>query len=50
MPALSKIAYHLRYVEIPVSIKLKTDQFHRTPILGSVWFVNHDKHRIKRRQ
>ena len=29
LPSLSKIRYRLRYVEIPIAIKLKTDQFHR---------------------
>lgn len=30
----SKIKYRLRYVEIPLSIKLKTDQFHRVRYWG----------------
>ena len=29
LPALTKIKYQLRYVEIPLAIKLKTDQFKR---------------------
>lgn len=34
LPNLSKIKYRLRYVEIPVGIKLKTDQFRRTRYWG----------------
>lgn len=34
LPAESKIKYRLRYVEIPMSIKLKTDQFRRTSYWG----------------
>ena len=34
LPAESKIKYRLRYVEIPLSIKLKTDQFRRTAYWG----------------
>jgi len=34
LPADSKIKYRLRYVEIPMSIKLKTDQFRRTSYWG----------------
>ena len=30
LPSLSKITYHLRYVEVPLAIKLKTNQFNRT--------------------
>lgn len=34
LPTLTKIKYRLRYVEIPLAIKLKTDQFHRTRYWG----------------
>ncbi|MDP2336616.1 MAG: outer membrane beta-barrel protein [Bacteroidota bacterium] len=34
LPPLSKIRYRLRYVEIPMSIKLKTDQFRRVRYWG----------------
>lgn len=34
LPAATKIRYRLRYVEIPLAIKLKTDQFHRTRYWG----------------
>lgn len=34
LPRLSKIKYRLRYVEIPLAIKLKTDQFRRTRYWG----------------
>jgi len=34
LPAISKIKYRLRYVEVPLAIKLKTDQFHRTKYWG----------------
>lgn len=34
LPPLTKIKYQLRYVEIPVAIKLKTDQFRRTRYWG----------------
>ena len=34
LPAESQIKYRLRYVEIPMSIKLKTDQFRRTSYWG----------------
>jgi len=34
LPAQSKIKYRLRYVEVPLAIKLKTDQFHRTRYWG----------------
>jgi hypothetical protein len=34
LPAESKIKYRLRYVEIPLSIKLKTDHFNRTAYWG----------------
>ena len=34
LPPLTKIKYMLRYVEIPVAIKLKTDQYHRTRYWG----------------
>jgi len=34
LPALSKIRYRLRYVEIPLAIKLKTDQFKRVRYWG----------------
>lgn len=30
LPSLTKIKYMLRYVDIPIAIKLKTDQYHRT--------------------
>jgi len=36
LPPLSKIKYRLRYVEIPLSIKLKTDQFHRIRYWGQL--------------
>ena len=38
MPAHSKIKYRLRYVEIPVTIKLKTDQFNRVRYWGIFGF------------
>lgn len=34
LPAVSKIKYRLRYVEIPLAIKLKTDHFQRTSYWG----------------
>lgn len=34
LPALTKITYHLRYIEIPLAIKLKTDQFNRVRYWG----------------
>lgn len=34
LPSLSQIKYRLRYVEIPLAIKLKTDQFHRNRYWG----------------
>lgn len=34
LPPSTKIRYRLRYVEIPLAIKLKTDQFHRTRYWG----------------
>ncbi len=34
LPTLSKIKYSLRYVEIPMSIKLKTNQFNRARYWG----------------
>ena len=34
LPSLSKIKYQLRYVEIPLAIKLKTNQFRRTRYWG----------------
>lgn len=34
LPGISKIKYRLRYVEVPLAIKLKTDQFHRTKYWG----------------
>lgn len=34
LPSLTKIRYRLRYVEIPLSLKLKTDQFHRVRYWG----------------
>ncbi|HZL09778.1 MAG TPA: outer membrane beta-barrel protein [Prolixibacteraceae bacterium] len=38
LSSMSKIKYHLRYVEIPFDIKLKTDQFHRTRYWGLFGF------------
>jgi hypothetical protein len=34
LPPSTKIRYRLRYVEVPLTIKLKTDQFHRTRYWG----------------
>lgn len=34
LPSLSQITYRLRYAEVPLAIKLKTDQFHRTRYWG----------------
>ena len=34
LPNLSQIKYHLRYVEVPLGIKLKTDEFHRVRYWG----------------
>lgn len=34
LPALSKIKYQIRYVEIPLALKLKTDQFNRARYWG----------------
>jgi hypothetical protein len=34
LPALSKIKYQMRYVEIPLAIKLRTDQFDRAKYWG----------------
>lgn len=34
LPSAVKIRYRLRYVEVPLSIKLKTDQFRRTRYWG----------------
>jgi hypothetical protein len=34
LPALSKIKYQIRYVEIPLAIKLRTDQFNRVKYWG----------------
>lgn len=34
LPSNTKIKYRLRYVEIPLAIKLKTDQFHRIRYWG----------------
>ncbi len=34
LPNLSQIKYRLRYVEVPIGIKLKTDQFHRVRYWG----------------
>jgi len=34
LPALSKIKYQIRYVEIPLAIKLRTDQFNRAKYWG----------------
>jgi len=34
LPGSTSIRYRLRYVEVPLSIKLKTDQFHRTRYWG----------------
>lgn len=38
LPGYSKIKYHLRYVEVPLSIKLKTNQFKRTSYWGQFGF------------
>ena len=38
LPGNSKIKYHLRYVEIPLAIKLKTNQFKRTSYWGQFGF------------
>jgi len=38
LPAYSKVKYHLRYVEIPLAIKLKTNQFNRTSYWGQFGF------------
>lgn len=34
LPAVSKIKYQIRYVEIPLAIKLRTDQFNRVKYWG----------------
>jgi hypothetical protein len=34
LPAISKIKYQIRYVEIPFAIKLRTDQFNRVKYWG----------------
>jgi len=34
LPAISKIKYQIRYVEIPLAIKLRTDQFDRVKYWG----------------
>jgi len=34
LPALSKIKYQIRYIEIPLAIKLRTDQFNRAKYWG----------------
>lgn len=34
LPAVSKIKYRLRYLEVPLAIKLKTDQFQRSSYWG----------------
>lgn len=34
LPPLSKITYNLRYAEVPLAIKLKTNQFHRSKFWG----------------
>jgi len=36
LPASSTITYHLRYVEIPISLKLKTEQFRRFRYWGQL--------------
>ena len=38
LPALTKIKYQLRYIEIPVNIKLKTDDFNRAKYWGMLGF------------
>lgn len=38
LPGYSKVKYHLRYVEIPLAIKLKTNQFKRTSYWGQFGF------------
>jgi hypothetical protein len=39
LPSLSKIRYRLRYLEIPLVIKLKTDEFHRNRYWGQFGFA-----------
>ncbi len=34
LPPSTRIRYRLRYVEVPLALKLKTDQFHRTRYWG----------------
>ncbi len=36
LPSSSKIKYRLRYVEIPLAVKLRTNQFHRTRYWGQL--------------
>lgn len=38
LPGYSKIKYHLRYVEVPLAVKLKTNQFKRTSYWGLFGF------------
>lgn len=38
LPGYSKVKYHLRYVEIPLAIKLRTNQFNRTSYWGQFGF------------
>jgi hypothetical protein len=38
LPAFSKVKYRMRYVEIPLAIKLKTNQFKRTSYWGQFGF------------
>ncbi len=38
LPALTKIKYQLRYIEIPLNIKLKTDEFNRAKFWGMLGF------------
>ncbi|MDP3644683.1 MAG: outer membrane beta-barrel protein [Bacteroidota bacterium] len=38
LPAMSRIKYLLRYIELPITIKLKTDQFRRSSYWGQLGF------------
>lgn len=40
LPPLSKLTYNLRFAEVPLSIKLKTNQFHRSKFWGQFGLSN----------
>jgi hypothetical protein len=38
LPAISKIKYQIRYIEVPLNVKLRTDQFNRAKYWGLLGF------------